>query len=939
MQRLRPRYVIDRPAFNLPDFDQEFDKKSRQFPVGEKVKKLFRCSALRLQALLFRLLPILRWLPKYKPRESLLRDVVSGVSGGTIQVPQGMAFALLANLPPVNGLYSSFFPLIPYFFMGTVHQMVPESDFSHFNETLNATVVDTEQMNEVRLGISGTLACLTAVIQIGLGFMQFGFVAIYLSESFIRGFMTAAGLQILISVLKYIFGIKVPPYSGPLAAIYTLVDIFRGLPETNVASLVFALVSSVVLIAVKELNARYRHKLPFPFPMEIIIVVVSTAISGPLHLPEKYHMDIVGEIALGFPAPILPKVGQWEEMLGTAFSLAVVGYVINLAMGRTLAAKHGYDVDPNQEMLALGCSNFLGSFFKIHVICCALSVTLAVDSAGGTSQFASLCVMLVVMVTMLSLGAFLKPLPKWEEMLGTAFSLAVVGYVINLAMGRTLAAKHGYDVDPNQEMLALGCSNFLGSFFKIHVICCALSVTLAVDSAGGTSQFASLCVMLVVMVTMLSLGAFLKPLPKSVLGALIAVNLKNTLLQLSDPYYLWKKSRLDCCVWVVSFLATFFLSLPYGVAVGVGFSILVVIFKTQFRNGSAVAQIMDTDIYKNPKVYSKIISQLEMQDDFDTSSQNTSYVNFHSGDANVGEQDPPPPTLELKPTPFHTLILDLPGVCFMDLTGINTLIKMNSSYTTLGIKLYLANVQAQVYEELEAGGAFDDGNISRSNLFLSVHDAVVFAQQSSAERRVSREVISITGVKIVNYCSPLYFANAEMFRQRVIKKTGLDPGKLILARRNLRSSLSWRCRMTLIRAAKTPATLTSTLVTPMWGSRIRPPPTLELKPTPFHTLILDLPGVCFMDLTGINTLIKMNSSYTTLGIKLYLANVQAQVYEELEAGGAFDDGNISRSNLFLSVHDAVVFAQQSSAERRVSREELSSNINVEKDLEQEMFEH
>ncbi|KAK5924355.1 hypothetical protein CgunFtcFv8_001228 [Champsocephalus gunnari] len=755
MQRLRPRYVIDRPAFNLPDFDQEFDKKSRQFPVGEKVKKLFRCSALRLQALLFKLLPILRWLPKYKPRESLLHDVVSGVSAGTIQVPQGMAFALLANLPPVNGLYSSFFPLIPYFFMGTVHQMVPgtfavlsimvgmvclhlapESDFSHFNETLNATVVDTEQMNEVRLGISGTLACLTAVIQIGLGFMQFGFVAIYLSESFIRGFMTAAGLQILISVLKYIFGIKVPPYSGPLAAIYTLVDIFRGLPETNVASLVFALVSSVVLIAVKELNARYRHKLPFPFPMEIIIVVVSTAISGPLHLPEKYHMDIVGEIALGFPAPILPNVGQWEEMLGTAFSLAVVGYVINLAMGRTLAAKHGYDVDPNQEMLALGCSNFLGSFFKIHVICCALSVTLAVDSAGGTSQFASLCVMLVVMVTMLSLGAFLKPLPK------------------------------------------------------------------------------------------------------SVLGALIAVNLKNTLLQLSDPYYLWKKSRLDCCVWVVSFLATFFLSLPYGVAVGVGFSILVVIFKTQFRNGSAVAQIMDTDIYKNPKVYSK--------------------------------------------------------------------------------------------------------------------------------------VISITGVKIVNCCSPLYFANAEMFRQRVIKKTGLDPGKLILAKRKFlekeekgkekeeRKEARKEARR---RKSSTPVTMKSQIISQLEmqedfdtssqntsyvnfhsgdanvGEQDPPPPTLELKPTPFHTLILDLPGVCFMDLTGINTLIKMNSSYTALGIKLYLANVQAQVYEELEAGGAFDDGNISRSNLFLSVHDAVVFAQQSSAERRVSRAEPSSNNNVEKDLEQEMFEH
>ncbi|XP_036961165.1 solute carrier family 26 member 9-like isoform X1 [Acanthopagrus latus] len=769
MQPDRPRYVIDRPAYNLPDFDKEFDKKSRQFPVGEKVKKLFRCSATRLRALLFRHLPALGWLPKYKAKENLLCDVISGVSAGTIQVPQGMAFALLASLPPVNGLYSSFFPLIPYFFMGTAHQMVPgtfavlsimvgivclrlapESDFSHFNQTLNATVVDTDQMNNVRLGISGTLACLTAIIQIGLGFMQFGFVAIYLSESFVRGFMTAAGLQILISVLKYIFGISVPPYSGPLAVIYTLVDIIRGLPDTNVASLVFALVSSLVLIVVKELGARYRHKLPFPVPMEIIIVVVATAISGPLHLPEIYHMDIVGEIPLGFPTPILPTVSQWEDMLSTAFSLAIVGYVINLAMGRTLAAKHGYDVDPNQEMLALGCSNFLGSFFKIHVICCALSVTLAVDSAGGTSQFASLCVMLVVMVTMLALGAYLKPLPK------------------------------------------------------------------------------------------------------SVLGALIAVNLKNTLLQLSDPYYLWKKSKLDCCVWVVSFLATFFLSLPYGVAIGVGSSILVVIFKTQFRNGSSVVQIMDTDIYKNPKVYSK--------------------------------------------------------------------------------------------------------------------------------------VTSITGVKIVNYCSPLYFANAEIFRQRVIRKTGLDPGKLILARRKFlekeqkeKAKEERKDKETRRRKPSSLVTMKSQTISQLElqndfdmndGSASKPEPptsyvnfhcsdiepgeqapdreppsptavTLESQPVPFHTLILDLAGVCFVDLMGIKVLTKMNSSYATLGIKLYLANVQAQVYEELEAGGAFDEGNIDRCNLFLSVHDAILFAQQTTAERRVSlkaekaRQELAFNIN--EDLEQEMF--
>ncbi|KAI5609031.1 solute carrier family 26 member 6, partial [Silurus asotus] len=741
MHQLPPQYAIDRPAYSQPVFDEEFNRKRRNYPLGDKVRKIFRCSRGRLKSLLFRHLPVLSWLPKYNFRQNLLCDVISGVSAGTIQVPQGMAFALLANLPPVNGLYSSFFPLIPYFFMGTAHQMVPgtfavlsimvgivclqlapESDYSYFNTTCNATVVHKQKMNEARLVISGTLACLTAIIQIGLGMMQFGFVAIYLSDSFVRGFMTAAGLQILISVLKYIFGITVPPYSGPLAIIYTLIDIFKGLPRTNIASLVFSLISCVVLIIVKELSTRYRHKIPYPIPIEIIVVVVATAISGPLHLPEKYHMDVVGEIPLGFPDPILPIVLDWGEMLSTAFSLAIVGYVINLAMARTLASKHGYDVDPNQEMLALGFSNLLGGFFKIHVICCALSVTLAVDSAGGSSQFASLCVMVVVMVTMLALGAFLNPLPK------------------------------------------------------------------------------------------------------SVLGALIAVNLKNTLLQISDPYYLWKKSKLDCCVWVVSFLATLFLSLPYGVAIGVSFSILVVIFQTQFRNGSEVVQVLNTDLYKNPKVYSK--------------------------------------------------------------------------------------------------------------------------------------VKSIDGVKIVSYCSPLYFANAEIFHRKVIRKTGLDPGKVLLARKKFlkkqqeKEKLELKAKQNQEKAAArkrnrsslvnfkeqtiSQVDLQSDFYTIGVGSdnmptsysnpycdiinstdqlpepvpACSPRVVMEMQPVPFHTLILDLGGVCFIDLMGIKVLTKISKTYSMLGISLYLANVQAQVFEELEAGGVFEC--FTPSHMFLTVHDAVLFAQQKS---------------------------
>ncbi|XP_008266728.1 solute carrier family 26 member 9 [Oryctolagus cuniculus] len=779
MSQPRPRYAVDRAAYSLTLLDDEFEKKDRTYPVGEKLRNAFRCSPAKFKSLLFGLLPVLSWIPKYKIKDYLVPDVLGGLSGGCIQVPQGMAFALLANLPPVNGLYSSFFPLLPYFFLGGIHQMVPgtfavisilvgnvclqlapESKFQVFNNATNETYVDTAAMEAARLRVSATLACLTAVIQMGLGFMQFGFVAIYLSESFIRGFMTAAGLQILISVLKYIFGLTITSYSGPGSIVFTFIDICKKLPDTNIASLIFALVSGVVLTVVKELNARYMHKIHFPIPTEVVVVVIATAISGSFKMPQKYNMQIVGEIQLGFPAPVLPVVSQWKEMFGTAFSLAIVSYVINLAMGRTLANKHGYNIDPNQEIIALGCSNFFGSFFKIHVICCALSVTLSVDAAGGRSQIASLCVSLVVMVTMLVLGSYLYSLPK------------------------------------------------------------------------------------------------------SVLGALISVNLKNSLKQLADPYYLWKKNKLDCCVWVVSFLSSFFLSLPYGVAVGVTFSVLVVVFQTQFRNGHALAQVVDTDIYVNPKAYSRV-------------------------------------------------------------------------------------------QEIE-------------------------------------------GIKIVTYCSPLYFANSEIFRQKIISKTGMDPQKVLLAKqKQLRKQEKMRTMPTQQRDSLFMKTKTVSLQelqqdfetpsptdpnnnqTPANGASIsyinfspatpsaaqgEPPapaeplsePDATLASVPpfitFHTLILDLSGVSFVDLMGIKALAKLSSTYEKIGVRVFLVNIHAQVYNDLSHGGVFDDGCLKRHHIFPSTHDAVLFAQADAREAApghsfpgVPEDNEHSLCNSEEespsywDLEQEMF--
>ncbi|XP_023802435.1 solute carrier family 26 member 9-like [Cyanistes caeruleus] len=319
-------------------------------------------------------------------------------------------------------------------------------------------------------------------------------------------------------------------------------------------------------------------------------------------------------------------------------------------------------------------------------------------------------------------------------------------------------------------------------------------------------------------------------------------------------------------VWLVSFLSAFFLSLPYGVAVGVGFSVLVVVFHTQFRNGSALGQVTSTDIYKNPKTYNK------------------------------------------------------------------------------------------------------------------VHE--------------------INGIKIVTYCSPLYFANSEIFREKIIAKTGVDPGKVYLARRKF---VKQQAKGTAQPPAKLPKFLlkesktlslqelqkdfesasptdTNNNQTTANGASIsyitfQPPaqgaglgqspgelgsssstfsdPVLTAPPyISFHTIILDMSGVCFVDLMGTKALSKLCSSYQKIGIKVFLANVHAQVYNDISTGGVFEEGGLDRSHIFLTIHDAVLFAlasirefvhppileeRQTQTELSIYDESVDESSAEYKNLEEEMF--
>lgn len=428
-----PEYRVIRPVYDEEKLASQLHRKDKTpLSVCKKLTQQFQCSSDRAKSILFSVLPILSWLPSYPFREFIFSDVVSGLSTGVVQLPQGLAYALLAAVPPVFGLYSSFYPVLLYTFFGTSRHVsvgtfavislmiggvvVREAPDSMFYEPVNGTNMSAT-LNEAardarRVQVAMVFTTLTGAIQIVLGLLRFGFVAIYLSEPLVRGFTTAAAVHVVVSQLKYLLGVKTRRYSGALSVIYSVKAVFSKITETNIPTLLLGLSCCVFLFIIKDLNERFKKRLPIPIPGEIMVVIVSTGVSYGMALSTDYQVDVVGNIPTGLRAPALPDFSISPNLITDAFAVAIVGYSMGISLAKIFALKHGYTVDGNQELLAHGLCNFISSFFHTFVVTCSMSRSLVQESTGGKTQIAGLLASLVVLLVVVAIGFVFEPLPQ-----------------------------------------------------------------------------------------------------------------------------------------------------------------------------------------------------------------------------------------------------------------------------------------------------------------------------------------------------------------------------------------------------------------------------------------------------------------------------------------------------------------------------------------------
>ncbi|MCB9291833.1 MAG: solute carrier family 26 protein [Lewinellaceae bacterium] len=362
-------------------------------------------------------LPILEWLPAYKS-ENLKGDLSAGLTVGVMLIPQGMAYAMIAGLPPIYGLYASTIPLILYAIFGTSRQLAvgPVAMVSLLTATGIGAMAQGGTETYILLAI--TLALFVGLIQFLLGAFRLGFLVNFLSHPVISGFTSAAALIIGLSQLKHLLGIKLER-SHYVHEI--LIEAGSRIGELNIATFLIGILGIVLIMGAKRINKA--------IPGPLLAVVFGILAVWGLGLTEQ-GVKIVGDVPSGLPSFVIPGINleNFSSLLPIALAIALVSFMESIAVAKAIQAKHkDYKVDANQELIGLGIANIGGSFFQSYPVTGGFSRTAVNDQAGAKTGLAAIISAVLIALTLLFLTGLFYYLPN--AILASVIMVAVFGLI------------------------------------------------------------------------------------------------------------------------------------------------------------------------------------------------------------------------------------------------------------------------------------------------------------------------------------------------------------------------------------------------------------------------------------------------------------------------------------------------------------------------------
>ncbi|MDA8639722.1 sulfate permease [Flavobacteriaceae bacterium] len=573
-------------------------------------------------------LPILQWLPKYR-KEMLFGDAISGITAGILAIAQGMAYAMIAGLPPVFGLYAAMTPQIIYVLLGTSRQLsIGPVAMDSLIVAAGISAIGIVGIEEYILAAI-FLAFFVGIIQVILGVLKLGFLANFLSKPVLNGFTSAAALIIGLSQLKHMLRVDMQQ-TNKIHILFQ--EVILNFSETHFLSLGLGLVGIILIKVFQKINKK--------IPAILIVVSLGTIVM----YFTQWHLQgikIVGEIPVGLPKIGIPKLDKQLiiDLFPVAITLAVVGFTEAISIAKAIEEKHTeYQVDPNQELIAVGSGNIIGSFVQSYPTTASFSRSAIQDQGGAKSGIASLFSAALVLLTLL----FLTPL-----------------------------------------------------FYYL-------------------------------------------PIP--ILAAIIMVSIFG-LIDIKYPIQLWKKNRDECLAFLITFIITMTVGIPQGIVIGILLSLLTMIFRTSKPHIAILGKIKNTEYYKNVNRFEEDI----------TVDKRILIFRF---DAQLffGNQDYFKKELlkqvAIKGAELELIIINAEAINYIDSSALNMLEKVCTDLRETKIKIMITGAIGPIRDIIFNHKLITI--IGADNLFINTSEAVnTFSERnivSGIQRKISTQNLTVTNV-------------------------------------------------------------------------------------------------------------------------------------------------------------------------------------------------
>ena len=670
-----------------------------------------------MQNLMYTLLPFLRWLPI--TQDKIRADLLAGITVALILVPQSMAYAQLAGLPVVYGLYASFVPVIIASLWGSSSQLHtgPVAMLSLMSAAALIPFATPGSASFIELSIM--LALMVGILRLALGVFKLGAIVNMLSSPVIVGFTNAAALIIGLSQLSKIIGVPFPRTNSYLADLWRVVE---QIPQMHIATLLFAISAWVLISGLRRVSSA--------IPGVLIVVVLTTLISSIMGYENEVTID-VSQIHEPETAELLERYNTTEQRIAT-----LITEIAELKRNAEALEKRDESHDFEHAAILLSSAAVAGHELKIikkentrrRIEIHSIIFTSALDDKeqlmmfsgdaipdnyqleGETWRFDGIKNHQIVLsaggsvvgVIPEGLPSFQAPTIQWGlvlALLPAALVMALIGFMEATSISKAIASSTGERVDASKELVGQGLANIAGSFFGSFTVSGSFSRSAVAAKLGArTGLFAIISAAAVVLV-LLFFTPYLYHLPQAVLAVIVMMAVFS-LIRIKPLTQAWKVDRVGAVIGIVTFIATLIMapSIANGILLGVALTVIDYLIRTMKPRAEIVSYKPDGTLGGIASHNLTPISDQFVPVRFDGSLTFVNVAYFEDIILKALRKFPD----------AKAIVMIGSGINEMDASGEEKIRELNQRLGELGVKLMFSGLKYQVMKLLDVSGLVEE---------------------------------------------------------------------------------------------------------------------------------------------------------------------------------------------------------------------------------------